>query len=236
MGPKTNTRKRAAGNDGLQQQVPPKKYVDSKQVNSTEYMLPRLKNNREDTLLLPTGTSMTATNMKKSDVGNNSKQATTSKKNQVLVNVTTANQSVASSSLTSISNKTDDSHGKGKVNPTEIIISNPQASSSAMGLAITNQDDLECFHHPSNTIGVTNITLGDEYVDWRQKQGAITSLDDEKEDVKKFVRKHLFPKLKFITSDTELQYTGKYIKQKLLTYSCYMLQSQQATCFLLSYR
>jgi hypothetical protein len=50
-----------------------------------------------------------------------------------------------------------------------------------------------------------------EYVEWRKQQGGTTSLQEQRHTVHRYVRTKLFPKLKFITCDSELDFTGKAV-------------------------
>jgi hypothetical protein len=50
---------------------------------------------------------------------------------------------------------------------------------------------------------------GEDFVLWRMEQGCTTTLDNEKRNVERFVREDLFPKVKFVTEDKELEYKGK---------------------------
>jgi len=78
----------------------------------------------------------------------------------------------------------------------------------------------------TSTAATTVTPAGDEFVDWIKENGGVTLLDDDKERVKSWVRKNLFPKLKFIMNDAELQYTGMsvqnmyYLQLFLLKHAC----------------
>jgi hypothetical protein len=48
-----------------------------------------------------------------------------------------------------------------------------------------------------------------EYIEWRKQQGGTTNLQEERHAVHRYVRTKLFPKLKFITCDSELDFKGR---------------------------
>ena len=48
-----------------------------------------------------------------------------------------------------------------------------------------------------------------DYIDWRTSKGSIVTIDKEQRGVITFVCENLFSKVKFITSDGELDYIGK---------------------------
>jgi len=49
----------------------------------------------------------------------------------------------------------------------------------------------------------------EEYLQMRTEQGGITAFENEKRAVQRFVRETLFAKVKFVTSDVDLEYSGK---------------------------
>jgi hypothetical protein len=52
-------------------------------------------------------------------------------------------------------------------------------------------------------------TAKEGYVDLRRVQGGITTFDNAKRTVERYVRDTLFSMKKFITNDCELEYSGK---------------------------
>jgi hypothetical protein len=56
----------------------------------------------------------------------------------------------------------------------------------------------------------------DQYLGWRNEQGHIVTFNSEERSVRKYARDTLFAKVKFITSDSELDYTGKFMIACLL--------------------
>jgi len=50
---------------------------------------------------------------------------------------------------------------------------------------------------------------GESYVDWSNSQVGTATIADNKRSVQRYVRETLFAKVKFITCDEELEYTGK---------------------------
>ena len=65
------------------------------------------------------------------------------------------------------------------------------------------------FSPPLANTTVVTTTPQQEYIKWRELQAGISSVEDAKRVVQTFVRETLFPKLKFIMSDIELEYVGK---------------------------
>jgi hypothetical protein len=120
-----------------------------------------------------------------------------------------ANHSAASSSLTA---------------PVELVQDlNDEASSARKSMVEST---------PRNTTDMTAamVSNSQQYVDWRVDQGNTTTAEDEKRAVQRYAREKLFAKVKFITCDSELEYTGKYKNgwviepQILLTDSCVIFQ------------
>ena len=48
------------------------------------------------------------------------------------------------------------------------------------------------------------------FVHWREQQSGITTVEEQKKAVEKYVKQHLFRRVKFITCDSELNYTGEF--------------------------
>jgi hypothetical protein len=53
-------------------------------------------------------------------------------------------------------------------------------------------------------------TLQDSFVEWRSEQGGTVSFENDKRAVQRYVRETLFSNLKFLRSEGELEYTGKF--------------------------
>jgi hypothetical protein len=53
-------------------------------------------------------------------------------------------------------------------------------------------------------------TLQDSFVEWRLGQGGTVSFENDKRAVQWYVRETLFSNLKFLWSEGELEYTGKF--------------------------
>jgi len=61
----------------------------------------------------------------------------------------------------------------------------------------------------SNKLNVARATTPlDEYVQMRMDHGGTTTLENEKRVVQRYVRETLFSKVKFITNNIDLEYTG----------------------------
>ena len=68
------------------------------------------------------------------------------------------------------------------------------------------------FSPPLANTTVVTTTPQQEYIKWRELQAGISSVEDAKRVVQTYVRETLFPKLKFIMSDIELEYVGKSVE------------------------
>jgi hypothetical protein len=60
-----------------------------------------------------------------------------------------------------------------------------------------------------STVMVASSTPKESYVELRLMQGGITSIENEKRAIQRYVRDTLFSMKKFITKAVELEYTGK---------------------------
>ena len=67
------------------------------------------------------------------------------------------------------------------------------------------------------------------YLQWRKNQGNTITQDSEERSVRKYTRDHLFSKVKFITSKSELDYKGK-VELDLFCY--FQLCSPSCSCLL----
>lgn len=180
------TRKKRVG--GNEAHVPLKDSDNNHEGSSTlgeeECMPPEFKKlKRQDSVMTSNNNNGIDNNNNKSNSKNIQSSRGIIQKN-VKVNVVkqTAIPSVASSSLTRSSQGKEDNQNKIPIE-TEVVVRNKYSTAVA-------------------------TTKGENYVAFKKKQSAVTELDDEKEKVKVWVRKHLFSRVKFILSDNELKDTG----------------------------
>jgi len=111
--------------------------------------------------------------------------------------------SYASSSLTNTTTERDE------MNITECLGNNYFKNGHDGGGYAGGADTLT---HRSNTSSSAAAAQKrtSEYLEWRKTEGVeTTTLEDQKRAVQRYVREKLFSKLKFITSDDELDYTGE---------------------------
>lgn len=65
----------------------------------------------------------------------------------------------------------------------------------------------------SESITMSTATMRkDAYVEWRNAQGQMVSFSTVERSVRKYARDTLFSKVKFITLDSQLEYTGKCVR------------------------
>jgi len=64
----------------------------------------------------------------------------------------------------------------------------------------------------SITMSTAATMRKDAYVEWRNAQGQMVSFSTVERSVRKYARDTLFSKVKFITLDSQLEYTGKCVR------------------------
>jgi len=110
-----------------------------------------------------------------------------------------------------------DHHGTGG---SETMVIFPSASHASSSLTNTTDNDSgghaaggeNMFTHNwsgESSAAAAHQRRTSEYLDWRKTEGIeTTTLEYQKREVQRYVREKLFSKLKFITGDDELEYTG----------------------------
>ena len=93
-------------------------------------------------------------------------------------------------------------------NPNNLAKEIDDEASSTKGSALANRHTVSRTPCTGSTVA---STPQEEYHHWRAEQGSATTFDNDKRAVHRYVRETLFSKLKFITRDSELDYTGEFL-------------------------
>jgi hypothetical protein len=160
----------------------------------------------------------------KNNNNNSTTRSSNNNKTNVVVEVVSTNsKSAANTTLTTIppdqQQHTSPSSLVGKV-----IVSNNVAPTENLIATSTTQN--------KDDSAAASSTQQQQFLVWLAEQGSAPILQDEKDEVQRHVRKHLFPKVKFIRNDIELQYTGMSFLHNLVVVVLVLLTNN--CCFVSS--